>query len=96
MEKELIVKWKIRETETAEVLKLLPALAEKTRNEEGNILYAIYQSEDNANELILHERYADTAAVEVHKNSEHYQDIVVKKILPHLEVREVLIVKQII
>lgn len=96
MEKELIVKWKIRETETAEILKMLPALAEKTRNEEGNILYGIYQSEENANELVLHERYTDAAAVEVHKNSEHYQEIVVKRILPHLETREVLIVKQII
>jgi quinol monooxygenase YgiN len=96
MEKELIVKWKIRETETAEILKLLPALVEATKNEEGNILYAIYQSEGNQNELILHERYVSEAALEIHKNSEHYQTIVVNRIIPHLEAREVSIVTKLI
>ena len=96
MEKELIVKWKIRETETAEILKLLPALAEKTRNEKGNILYVVYQSESNPNELILHERYVDANAVEAHKNSEHYREIVVNSILPHLEEREVHIVNKLL
>jgi len=95
MEKELIVKWKIRETETAGILKLLPVLAEGTKSEIGNILYAIYQSETNPNEIILHERYADEAAVEAHKNSVHYQTIVVDKIMPHLETREVFIVNKL-
>lgn len=95
MEKELIVKWKIKETETAAILELLPALAEETRKEEGNIHYAIYQSEGNPNELLLHERYATTEAMETHKNSEHYQTIVAEKILPHLETREVYVLKRL-
>ena len=96
MEKEVIVKWKIQETETAGILKLLPTLAEKTKKEPGNIHYAIYQSENDPNELILHERYVDAEAQEAHRNSEHYQSIVVGKIVPHLEVREVYVVKQLI
>ncbi|MBF4516870.1 antibiotic biosynthesis monooxygenase [Flavobacterium sp. ANB] len=96
MEKELIVKWKIKETETNEILKFLPALAEKTKNEKGNTYYAIYQSESNPNELILHERYVDEHAVQAHKDSEHYQEIVVGKILPHLENREVLVVNKLV
>jgi quinol monooxygenase YgiN len=95
MEKELIVKWKISESKTSEILTLLPELAEKTRKEKGNLLYAVYQSEGNANELILHERYVDEAAVEAHKSSEHYQTIVVGKIIPHLETREVSLVKKL-
>jgi autoinducer 2-degrading protein len=95
MEKELIVKWKIRETETAAVLELLPELAAQTKKEQGNIAYAIYQSEKDPNEIILHERYIDEEALEAHKNSEHYQAIVAGKIIPHLEVREVLFVKQL-
>ena len=95
MEKELIVKWKIRETETSEILKLLPELAEETKKENGNISYAIYQSESNPNELILHERYVDETAVETHKNSDHYQKIVVDKIIPYLEIREVTIVNKL-
>jgi quinol monooxygenase YgiN len=94
MERELIVKWKIRKSETARILTLLPELAEKTKSEKGNLAYLIYQSESNPNELILHERYTDQDAVELHKNSEHYQKIVVNEIIPHLEVREVVIVKK--
>ncbi|MTH17731.1 putative quinol monooxygenase [Flavobacterium sp. LC2016-01] len=96
MEKEVIVKWKIKESETAEILKLLPELAEKTKKEEGNIYYAIYQSEDNPNELILHERYVDQQAQEIHRNSKHYQSIVVDQIAPYLEERTVYVVKKLI
>jgi len=96
MEKEVFVKWKIKETETVEILKLLPNLAEETRKEAGNLYYAIYQSENNPNELILHERYIDAAAQEAHRNSKHYQSIVMDKIIPYLEAREVYIVKKLI
>lgn len=95
MEKELIVKWKIKESETADILNLLPELAAKTRNEKGNISYHIYQSADNANELFLHERYADADALEIHKNSEHYQQIVLGQIIPNLEIREVTMLKKL-
>lgn len=95
MEKELIVKWKIRETETARILELLPALAEQTCKEPGNIFYTVYQSENDPNELILHEKYVDEHAVEVHKNSSYYQNTVVREIMPHLEIREIMIIKRL-
>lgn len=95
MEKELIVKWKISETETPKILDLLQELVEKTRNEPGNLLYHIYQSAENPNEIILHERYVDSDAVEAHKSSDHYQQTVLGQIIPHLEVRELTIVKKL-
>ncbi len=95
MEKELIVRWKIKETETARILELLPELAGKTRREPGNRLYAIYQSESDPNEFILHERYADEQAAEAHRHSEHYQRIVAGEVIPNLEVREVTRVKKL-
>lgn len=95
MEKELIVKWNIRETETERILKLLPTLGAETRKERGNILYAVYQSEGNPNELFLHERYASQEAVEIHKNSKHYREIVIDQIIPSLDIREVTNVKRI-
>jgi quinol monooxygenase YgiN len=96
MEREIIVKWKIKASATQEVLALLPELAEKTKREPGNIGYNIYQSESDPNELILHERYVDAEAAEAHRNSAHYQEIVAGKVLPQLEVREVIIVKKIV
>jgi quinol monooxygenase YgiN len=93
--KTIIVKWKIKEPETIRILKLLPELVEKSRKEKGNVSYTIYQSENDPNELILHEQYTDAAAAEAHKQSEHYQRIVVNQIVPHLAMRDVTPVKQL-
>lgn len=96
MEKIVIVKWKLKESEAPRILEMLPELAEKTRNEEGNLSYTIYQSESDPRELILHEHYVDAAAAETHRQSQHYKRIVVNEIIPHLEVREVLSVKKLV
>ncbi len=96
MQKEIIAKWKIKESEAGRILKMLPELAEQSRSEKGNIFYTIYQSEANPSELVLHELYADADAVEAHKKSDHYQNIVVKEIIPHLDRREVLFVKKLL
>lgn len=95
MEKEIIVKWKIKETETSRILGLLAELEEKTKSEKGNLSYNIYQSVDDINILIFHERYADAEAADAHKNSAHYQEIVAGQIIPYLEIREVSSVKKL-
>lgn len=92
----VIVKWKLAESETTRILALLPELAEKTRSEPGNVSYAIYQSDSSPTELFLHEEYVDAAAAEAHRQSEHYERIVVNEIIPHLEAREVAVVKQLV
>lgn len=96
MEKEIIVKWKIRDSETNRILKLLPELAEQSRKEAGNVFYTVYQSATNPGELFLHECYADADAAEAHKQSAHYQAIVAREIIPHLELREVTVVQRLI
>jgi len=95
MEKILIVKWKLKEPEALRILKMLPELVEKSKSEKGNISYTIYQSEHDPNELIIHEHYIDAAAAESHKQSEHYQRIVVNEIIAHLAVRDVMPVKKL-
>jgi quinol monooxygenase YgiN len=91
----VIVKWRIKEPETTRILKMLPELVEKSRKEKGNVSYYIYQSEINPSELILHEEYASAAAAESHKQSEHYQRIVLNQVVSHLASREVTPVKQL-
>jgi quinol monooxygenase YgiN len=95
MEQTLIVRWKLKESEAPRILGMLPELAEKTRSEEGNLSYTIYVSERDPRELILHERYVDAAAAEAHRNSEHYQRIVLNEIIPRLESREVTTVTKL-
>ncbi len=96
MERIVIATWKIKESEASRILKMLPELAEKTRAESGNVPYTIYQSENDLHELIIHEHYVDAAAAEAHRQSEHYQRIVVNEVIPHLEVREVVLVKKLV
>ncbi len=93
MSKQLIVKWKIPEPEIPRILALLPELAAKTRSEEGNISYAIYQAENDPGLIILHEEYLSAEAIEAHRKSDHYQRIVAAGITPYLEIREVTEVK---
>ncbi len=96
MRKELIVHWKIKIGEVDKVFKLLPKLTEKSRKEEGNLLYSIYQKETDSSQLILHEIYKDEAAFNLHKESEHYQSIVLDQIIPLLQNREVHMISQIL
>jgi len=96
MEKELIVRWTIRESETSRVLGLLPKLAANTKNEKGNLEYNVYQVADSPNVLILHERYVDQDALDFHKTSAHYQDIVLAQIIPYLENREVQLLTKLV
>jgi quinol monooxygenase YgiN len=95
MEKIILVKWKIKESETVRILKRLPELVEQSRKEKGNMTYSIYQAEKDFNDLILHEQYIDAAAAESHRQSEHYQRIVVGEIIPHLATREVIPLKKL-
>lgn len=96
MEKELIVKWQIKPSETARILELLPELARLSKTETGNLAYSIFQSEENPNVIFLHEIYVNEAAIEAHKASAAYQEIVVGRIMPHLEFREVNFVNKLI
>ena len=95
MEKELIVKWTVRESEISRILGLLPDLVTATKNEIGNLAYNIYQSTENPHVLILHERYADQNAFDFHKNSVHYKNTVVTQIIPFLENREVVLLTKL-
>jgi len=95
MEKDIIVKWTIRESETQRILALLPQLVEQTTNEKGNLSYSIYQSAENKNVLVLHERYSGQEAMDFHKNSAHYVKIVVEQIIPFLEGREVQVLNKL-
>lgn len=92
----IFAKWQVKNGELQTVLNLLPILIEKSKNEKGNLFYKIYQDNSEPNTLILNESYQNMASIESHKNSEHYQDIAVKQIIPLLEKREVILASEMI
>ena len=89
-------KWQVKEDQLDSVLKLLTEVAEPSRKEEGNLFYKIHQSKSDANTLILFEGYANETALEEHRNSEHFKTLVLGKIIPMLENREVIIASELI
>src|SRR5687767_6407913 len=88
-------KWRVKEGRLAAVLSLLVELVAKSTAEEGNLLYQIHQSNSDANTLILFEGYKDESALAEHRKSEHFQTLVIGKIIPLLEDREIVITTQL-
>lgn len=83
-------KWRVKEGQLATVLDLLVELTAKSKAEEGNLLYKIHQSISDANTLMLFEGYKDESALAAHRDSEHFQSLVIGKIIPLLEDREIV------
>ena len=83
-------KWKVKKGEIHKVLKLITELSEKSSKEEGNLIYKVFQSNTHPDVLMLFESYKGEASIEAHRASGHFQEIVLKKIVPLLENREVI------
>lgn len=92
----VFAKWQVSEDQLSNVLSLLSEVAQKSRQEGGNLFYKVYQSQTDANTLLLSEAYQDEAALNEHRNSEHFQTIVINKIVPLLENREVYLTNEIL
>src|SRR5690348_7151994 len=86
----VFAKWQVKEGNLQQVLTLLKEAAQSTAAEEGNLLYKLHQSSSDPNTILLYEGYVDEAAAMQHRESDHYQEIVVKAIIPLLDNREVV------
>lgn len=91
----VFAKWQVKEGQLNAVLELLKEVAEKSREEKGNLFYDIHQSQQDANTLLLYEGYTSEVAVEEHRNSPYFQGVVVGQIVPLLENREVVVASKI-
>jgi len=87
--------WKVREGETENVLKILREVHNESVKEEGNLFYKVHQSTTDLNTIILFEGYTNEEAIAEHRNSAHFQDLVLGKIVPLLENREVVLATQV-
>jgi autoinducer 2-degrading protein len=85
----VFAKWQIKEGQLETVLQLLGDVQKQSIEEEGNLFYQVHQSITAPNTLVLFEGYTSEAAVAAHRDSEHFQTIVISKIVPLLENREV-------
>jgi len=84
-----IARWQTRKQTLGDVLRLTTELRSKSLTEAGCLGYEVFQHADDPGALLLLERYRDGAALEAHRRSEHYRELVVDRILPLLESRHV-------
>ena len=83
--------WKVKEGHIETVLHLLKTVQDESIKEEGNLFYKIHQSISDLNTIILFEGYTNEAAVAAHRNSPHFQNLVLGKIVPLLDNREIVL-----
>lgn len=83
--------WKVKEDQIENVLHLLKAVHDESIKEEGNLFYKVHQSNSDINTIVLFEGYSNEAAVAEHRNSVHFKDLVLGKIVPLLDNREIIL-----
>lgn len=89
----VFAKWQVKEGKLATVLAFLKQAAQKSRGEKGNLFYHVHQSTSDANTILLYEGYTNDVTAEEHRNSDHFQEIIIKSIIPLLQNREVIMMK---
>lgn len=80
---------KFAEEDRAEVEKLAALLAEASRKEEGCLTYVPHWAEGDSSTLVIYEQYKDGAALEFHRNSEHFQKYAASGIYQKMRERSV-------
>jgi autoinducer 2-degrading protein len=88
--------WQIKDGQLETVLDLLTEVRKQSIAEEGNLFYEVNQSHTDVNTLILFEGYKDETALAAHRSSQHFQSLVVGKIVPLLQTREVVLTSPLI
>ncbi|MCY0898644.1 MAG: putative quinol monooxygenase [Firmicutes bacterium] len=71
------------------VIELLREMAPLVKQHEPDCLvYEVFRSRDNADVIMLHELYRTMEALEAHRQTPYFQDIIEGRVIPRLERRE--------
>jgi quinol monooxygenase YgiN len=84
----IIVRFQVKDGFVDEVIAALNDAAGPSRQEPGCHVYIANQSLEDSNVVVMYEVYDDEAALEAHRETQHFKDIVAARVLPHLASRE--------
>ena len=87
--------WKVKEGQIENVLQLLKTVHEESIKESGNLFYKIHQSTTDLNTIVLFEGYVSESAVTEHRNTAHFQNLVLGQIVPLLDERNIILTSPI-
>lgn len=85
----VVANYTIQESRTPEVLGLLQEFRGAVRTEEGNLAFDIFQHIEEPNRVVLIERYVSREAFQVHRNTSHFDEIALRRVIPLLAGRVV-------
>ena len=80
----VLARWTAKGEFLSFVLEAMIELQKATRSEPGNIAYDLFQDPQAPEKFLIYESYKDAQAVEAHRTSPHFQDIVVNQVVPKL------------
>ena len=63
-------------------------LAEASRQEPGCIMYVVHQRKDDPRKFLVYEQYKDEAALDAHRNSEHFAQYATNGVYTMIEERD--------
>jgi quinol monooxygenase YgiN len=88
-ELQVIARHRIQAGREREVLAVLPELVRAARTEPGNLAFDAYRSTEDDRSYVLLERYVSRAAFADHRETAHFKDLMLGRILPLLEDRTI-------
>lgn len=91
----VVAKWTVQSELLASTLRLLTELQKASRLEPDNLVYEFYQDPHLPENILIYEEYKNAEAIEAHRMTKHFQDIVVKQIVPHLTERSVKVLNSL-
>ncbi len=74
------------DTVAAALSKMQPLVQQ---HEPGCLLYQVCRATDNPDQFLIYEQYANQYAVDAHRQTDHFERLIVQTIIPLLEQREV-------
>ncbi|MEE4494822.1 antibiotic biosynthesis monooxygenase family protein [Streptomyces sp. NPDC050529] len=86
----VVARYRTNPGEQDTVLPLLDTMAAASRQEPGNLAYRVHQGTEDPRAVVLYEEYATEADFTAHCATPHFQEIVLGKVVPLLESRDVL------
>jgi quinol monooxygenase YgiN len=85
----LVAKYTVQPGKQGEVIAALQRMTPLVKQHEpGCHLYQVSRSQDNPDLLMLYELYADEAAVQAHRETPHFKEIIEGTVAPLLAKRE--------
>jgi quinol monooxygenase YgiN len=88
-ELQVIARYRISAGQEEEVHALLARLARASRDEPDNLAFEAFRNLDDSRSVVLLERYASRDALDAHRETPHFQALVVDQIIPRLDSRVV-------